>query len=309
MQRCGSLTPPQEACPPCLLRRHCRYESQLGRRLYEGVSALPGLRIYGPLPSVPRGRVALASFSIEGVDMKARLGQGYCQYYSIVSKGGGGLTLGRPGLTCSMGALLAVQKLAQELDKQGIAVSAGFHRQAHWLSLEPGMQCLASMAAVGHSAEAQAQRLLQLQQELLSGPPPPACLCLQDQAAARAPGAGAHHACLCLHLHYPRRGAARLWSSVSAESCSWLGASAHGVLGLCQLEGGGWCPPAARHAVLGLQIDFFVAQVREAIPRAKPVGEKVRGQSAHATTSACNAPSCDACTPTLCLAGERSAVV
>lgn len=43
------------------------YERHLGTYLYERLSAVPGVTIYGPAPSAPRGRAALASFNVEGL--------------------------------------------------------------------------------------------------------------------------------------------------------------------------------------------------------------------------------------------------
>jgi len=43
------------------------YERELGRRLYEKLSAIDGLRIYGPPPSVEGGRAALCAFNIDGI--------------------------------------------------------------------------------------------------------------------------------------------------------------------------------------------------------------------------------------------------
>jgi len=43
------------------------YERELGQRLYEKLSAIDGLRIYGPPPSVKGGRAALCAFNIDGI--------------------------------------------------------------------------------------------------------------------------------------------------------------------------------------------------------------------------------------------------
>ncbi|GAA2237095.1 cysteine desulfurase [Herbiconiux moechotypicola] len=53
------------------LERIERWEAELGRRLHEGLEALPGVRVLGPGPATPSGhgaeRVGLASFVVDGV--------------------------------------------------------------------------------------------------------------------------------------------------------------------------------------------------------------------------------------------------
>lgn len=44
-------------CPLCLLRRY----------LYERLSKVPRVTVYGPPPSAPRGRASLCSFNVEGL--------------------------------------------------------------------------------------------------------------------------------------------------------------------------------------------------------------------------------------------------
>ncbi|PSC71016.1 cysteine desulfurase [Micractinium conductrix] len=67
-----------------------QYEHELSRLLYQEVSALPGVRVLGPPPSVPMGRASLVAFTVDGCD---------------------------------------VMQLAADLDKiHHIAVSAGHHR-------------------------------------------------------------------------------------------------------------------------------------------------------------------------------------
>ncbi|GAB4821954.1 hypothetical protein N2152v2_009000 [Parachlorella kessleri] len=66
-----------------------KYESELGTQMYRGLSSIPGIRIFGPPPTVPQGRAAVVSFVIEGVNL---------------------------------------EKLEALLNKQGIAVSSGMHR-------------------------------------------------------------------------------------------------------------------------------------------------------------------------------------
>ncbi|KAL4429361.1 hypothetical protein ABPG77_005135 [Micractinium sp. CCAP 211/92] len=66
-----------------------QYEEELARELYCQLAGLPGATILGPPPDVPMGRASLAAFYIDGCDM---------------------------------------MQLAAELDKQHMAVSAGFHR-------------------------------------------------------------------------------------------------------------------------------------------------------------------------------------
>lgn len=42
-------------------------EAELGGYLYERLASVPGVTIYGPPPSVPRGRASLAAFNVGGL--------------------------------------------------------------------------------------------------------------------------------------------------------------------------------------------------------------------------------------------------
>jgi cysteine desulfurase/selenocysteine lyase len=44
-----------------------RYEEEIGGYLYERLRAVDGVTIYGPPPSAPRGRAALAAFNVDGL--------------------------------------------------------------------------------------------------------------------------------------------------------------------------------------------------------------------------------------------------
>lgn len=111
-----------------------KYEEELARELYDRLAGLPGMHILGPPPDVPMGRASLASFHIDGCDM---------------------------------------MQLAAELDKQHIAVSAGFHRakplHRDYLHIGPTMRASAYIynttdeiqqfvAALRDCAEAQRQQ-------------------------------------------------------------------------------------------------------------------------------------------------------
>merc|ERR1719238_1020290 len=43
------------------------YEQEIGGYLYEALSGVEGVRIYGPKPGCPGGRASLAAFSVEGL--------------------------------------------------------------------------------------------------------------------------------------------------------------------------------------------------------------------------------------------------
>lgn len=58
---------------PSLVYMACRYESQLATQMYKGLSEIPGIRIFGPPPSVPQGRAAVISFLLPEVDMMVSL--------------------------------------------------------------------------------------------------------------------------------------------------------------------------------------------------------------------------------------------
>ena len=52
----------------CVVGRQVHaYEAEIGGYLYERLSGLDRVTIYGPPPSVPRGRAALASFNVGGL--------------------------------------------------------------------------------------------------------------------------------------------------------------------------------------------------------------------------------------------------
>lgn len=54
------------ACLPACPQVHA-IEEDIGSYLYERLSAVPRVTIYGPPPSAPRGRAALASFNVAGL--------------------------------------------------------------------------------------------------------------------------------------------------------------------------------------------------------------------------------------------------
>jgi len=43
------------------------YEIEMANYLYQQLSSVPGVVIYGPPPSTPRGRAALCAFNVEGL--------------------------------------------------------------------------------------------------------------------------------------------------------------------------------------------------------------------------------------------------